>query len=110
MRHIAFKRFYAGLLLLLLLAAHVGQQVHIYNEDPLHYAGFSGDLVPDNGARSGVSALCAVDNYYFFPYLEGLPHLHEFYFELLALLLPEATRCRLAMPITGVSLRAPPVA
>ena len=76
------KRLYAALLLLVLLAAYAGQKVHIYNED----------------------------HAYFFPYLDIAPTVHSFYAEMLAVLLPEATRCKLYEQASGISLRAPPVA
>lgn len=32
------KRIYAALLLLILVAAYAGHKVHIYKEDPAHFA------------------------------------------------------------------------
>ncbi len=46
----------------------------------------------------------------FFPYLDIAPTVHSFYAEMLAVLLPEATRCKLYEQASGISLRAPPVA
>ena len=67
-----------------------------------------GDLLPDNGARERVVEYCPVDNYHFYPYLsESLPA-HEFYAEVLAVLRPEATRCRCVLRTACLSLRAPP--
>lgn len=60
---------FAGLLLAILLASIVGQKIHIYTEDPLHFRAFSGDLIPDNGARSHVVEKCSIDDYPFFPCL-----------------------------------------
>ena len=62
------NRFDALLLLLILFAAQVGQKVHIYTEDPLHFAAFCGDLLPDNGASSSVVEKCVVDDFPFFCY------------------------------------------
>ena len=104
------KRLYAALLLLVLLAAYAGQKVHIYLEDHAHFAAFSGDLVPDNGAVEQVVEFCIIDDFYFFPYLAEIQPPHEFYAEVLAVLLPEATRCKLYEQASGISLRAPPVA
>lgn len=65
--------------------------MHIYNEDPAHFAAFSGDLVPDNGADEQVVEFCIVDDFHFFPYLIEVQYAHQFYSEVLAVLLPEAT-------------------
>ena len=43
-------------------------------------------------------------------YLDIAPTVHSFYAEMLAVLLPEATRCKLYEQASGISLRAPPVA
>lgn len=104
------KRIYATLFLLLLLTAHVGQKVHIATEDLQTFAAFSGDLVPDNGADSEVSQYCVVCHYEFFKYLEESQTPHVFYSELLAVLQPEATRCKCYQIAHLVYLRAPPVA
>ena len=87
------KRLYAALLLLVLLAAYAGQKVHIYNE-----------------AHTIIVDRCIIDDFYFFPYLDIAPTVHSFYAEMLAVLLPEATRCKLYEQASGISLRAPPVA
>ena len=106
--HLRTKRFVAAFLLTALLAAYAGQKVHIYLEDHAHFAAFCGDLLPDNGARESVVEYCPVDNYHFYPYLsESLPA-HEFYAEVLAVLRPEATRCRCVLRTACLSLRAPP--
>ena len=88
------RRCCAAFLLSVLLAAYAGQKVHIYNEDPAHFAAFSG----------------IVDDFHFFPYLLEIPYAHQFYAEVLAVLLPEATRCKCAPEISFFSLRAPPAA
>ncbi|WP_298031958.1 hypothetical protein [uncultured Alistipes sp.] len=103
-------RFYAGLMLLILLAAYAGQKVHIYYEDHTHFAAHCGDLVPDNGAHQIVVERCIVDDFYFFPYLGIVQSAHSFYFEMLAVLLPEATRCKAPVAVPCISLRAPPAA
>lgn len=108
MIRLAPKRIFAGLLLLILLAAYAGQKVHIYNEDHAHFAAHCGDLVPDNGARQIMVERCIVDDFYFFPYLDGVEPAHAFYCQMLAVLLPEATRCKLFVTASCVSLRAPP--
>lgn len=104
------KRFYAGLLLLILLAAYAGQKVHIYNEDHAHFAAHCGDLVPDNGAHEIVVDRCIVDDFCFFPYLDVAQAVHSFYFDMLAVLLPQATHCKFCEPASCISLRAPPAA
>ena len=57
-----------------------------------------------------VVEFCVVDDFYFFPYLDIAPTVHSFYARMLAVLLPEATRCKLYEQASGISLRAPPVA
>lgn len=104
------KRIYAGLLLLILLAAYAGHKVHIYTEDPAHFAAHCGDLLPDNGAPQSMVERCIIDDFYFFPYLNAVQPVHSFYFEMLAVLLPQATQCKRCMPAPGISLRAPPAA
>lgn len=66
--HLRLKQCLAAFMLAVLLAAHAGQKVHIYLEDHAHFAAFSGDLVPDNGAAEQVVEFCVVDDFYFFPY------------------------------------------
>ena len=73
------RRCCAAFLLSVLLAAYAGQKVHIYNEDPAHFAAFSGDLVPDNGAEQQIVEFCIIDDIHFFPYLLELPYAHHFY-------------------------------
>lgn len=104
------KQCYAAFLLAVLLAAYAGQKVHIYLEDHAHFAAFSGDLVPDNGAVEQVVEFCIIDDFYFFPYLAEAQPPHAFYSEVLAVLLPEATRCKCAAEVLCFSLRAPPAA
>ena len=101
---------YAALLLLILVAAYAGHKVHIYKEDPAHFAALCGDLMPDNGAHQIVVERCIVDDFYFFPYLDAVQPAHSFYCGMLGVLMPEATQCRRCMPVPGVSLRAPPAA
>lgn len=104
------KRIYAALLLMILGAAYAGHKVHIYKEDPAHFAALCGDLLPDNGAHQIMVERCIVDDFYFFPYLDAVRPAHSFYCGMLAVLMPEATQCRRCMPVPGVSLRAPPAA
>ncbi len=99
-----------ALLLLILVAAYAGHKVHIYKEDPAHFAALCGDLMPDNGAHQIVVERCIVDDFYFFPYLDAVQPAHSFYCGMLGVLMPEATQCRRCMPVPGVSLRAPPAA
>ena len=73
------KRIYAALLLLILVAAYAGHKVHIYKEDPAHFAALCGDLMPDNGAHQIVVERCIVDDFYFFPYLDAVQPAHSFY-------------------------------
>lgn len=108
--HLRLKQCLAAFMLAVLLAAHAGQKVHIYLEDHAHFAAFSGDLVPDNGAAEQVIEFCVVDDFYFFPYLAETQPPHEFYAEVLAVLQPEATRCKCAVEVRRFSLRAPPAA
>lgn len=110
MIRLRFQRYFAALLLTILLAAYAGQKVHIYHEDRTHFAAFSGDLVPDNGAREQVVEFCIVDDFYFFPYLIEVQYAHRFYSEVLAVLQPEATRCKCAAELPCFSLRGPPAA
>lgn len=102
------KRIYAALLLLILVAAYAGHKVHIYKEDPAHFAALCGDLMPDNGAHQIVVERCIVDDFYFFPYLDAVTAAHF-------VLLRDAGRSdarshavQTRMPVPGVSLRAPP--
>ena len=84
--HLRLKQCLAAFMLAVLLAAHAGQKVHIYLEDHAHFAAFSGDLVPDNGAAEQVVEFCVVADFYFFPYLAEIQPPHEFYAEVLAVL------------------------
>ena len=102
------KRFVAAFLLFALLAAYAGQKVHIYLEDHAHFAAHCGDLMPDNGASQSVVERCPVDDYFFFPYLSEENPAHAFYAEVLAVVRPEATRCRCELRQAVLSLRAPP--
>ena len=63
-----------------------------------------------NGAAEQVVEFCVVDDFYFFPYLAETQPPHEFYAEVLAVLQPEATRCKCAVEVRRFSLRAPPAA
>lgn len=60
------KRIYAALLLLILIAAYAGHKVHIYKEDPAHFAALCGDLLPDNGAHqiwwNAVSSMTSISS------------------------------------------------
>lgn len=104
------KKIYAAQLLLILLSAYVGQKVHIYTEDLQNFAAFSGDLVPDNGATSAVTAHCPVCDYEFFKYLEKAEIPHVFYAALIAVVQPEATRCKCGVTERLLPTRAPPAA
>lgn len=108
MVHTALKRVFASTLLLILMSAYVGQEVHIYSEDLSRFAGFSGDLMPDNGAKSEVVNLCKVCDYWFFPYLTDTPHTHDFYVTDVVRLQPASTCCKLSETARRASLRAPP--
>lgn len=103
------KRTYGCLLLLILVSAYAGQKVHIYREDPLHFAAWCGDLLPDNGAVAFVADRCIIDDFCFFPYLTARQYAHVFYAQMLAVLLPEVTRCKAGASVRSLSLRAPPV-
>lgn len=108
MKLTASLRFFAGLWLAILFTAQVGQKIHIYCEDLAHFPAFSGDLVPDNGAREQVCERCIVDDFYFFPYLEAGFPAHVFYAATLCGVLVETTSCKLAASIRIACLRAPP--
>jgi len=108
MHHPMLKRIWAALLLALLLAARSGQVAHIYTEDPLHFAAFCEDLVPDNGVSEGFSERCIVDDFCFFPFLEALPADSEFRDCGLVVLRSEATLCGCREEDPLVVLRAPP--
>lgn len=98
----------ACLLWSILFSAYAGQDIHIYTEDRAHFPAFAGDLLPDNGAASQVVDRCVVDDFCFFPYLEQPGDFFVSGSALLAVLWPEATRCRCCMPFRALSLRAPP--
>lgn len=104
------KRIYAYTLLLILLAAIVGQKVHIYTEDPLHFAAFCGDLLPDNGAQSVVAEKCVVDNFCFFSCVCVAMPVFEAHFAVLGGQSYASTCSKQAGDIRLQTLRAPPVA
>lgn len=104
----ALRKFHACLLLSILLAAQVGQKVHIYTEDRAHFPAFAGDLLPDNGAAEQVVDRCPIDDFCFFPCLGQSVCFHTFVCSLLAVLRPQAPRCRCDRPLPVLSLRAPP--
>ncbi len=104
------RRFGALPLLLLLLAARVGQQIHIHTENPLHFVAYCSELAPDNGASEGVSERCIVDDFYFFPFLQTAPAVHAFYATPLAVLHGAATCCRCGALRAHCLLRTPPAA
>lgn len=110
MIRIKSKIWYAGLLLLILISAHAGQTIHIYNEDPLHYEAFSGDLLPGNGATSKVIARCIVDNFYFFPGLNAEKQFPIVGFKILRIESCFITSGKLAETLLCSQLRAPPAA
>ncbi|MEG1864997.1 MAG: hypothetical protein RR199_06735, partial [Alistipes sp.] len=95
-------------LLLILLTAIVGQQVHIYTEDPLHFAAHCGDLLPDNGATSQVVEKCVVDDFCFYPCVCTTMPTLAIYFVLLETPIHAATSPKLAGDIRLNTLRAPP--
>lgn len=98
----------AGLLLVILLAANVGQKVHIYREDPAHFAALCGDLLPDNGASEEICERCIVDDFPFFPFLTQAVFVPRFRAEVLCVVRPAATCCKRVEPMRENSLRAPP--
>lgn len=105
-----YKRFFALLLLAILLSAQTGQKVHIYLEDHAHFAAFAGDLVPDNGAKERIAERCVVDDYGFFPFVEAAAPVHRFYCTAAARVRIAPTRCKRTSIRATVSLRAPPAA
>lgn len=108
MAHTVRKIGFAGSLLLILLAAIIGHKVHIFTESPLHFAAFCGDLVPDNGAQSGIVEKCVVDDYFFFPCLIAETSATEIRFTILGTHTDLPTSPKLAGNIRYRSLRAPP--
>ena len=96
-------------MLLVLMVAFMGQKIHIFYEDDARYAAFSGDLLPDNGADSHVVAHCDVDNYLFYYCLLDAPMMHQFYVQMLAVVLPQPVCCKQAVAHPTRSLRAPPI-
>ena len=108
--HLRLKQCLAAFMLAVLLAAPARQKVQIYFEDHAHLAPPSAALDPDHGAAEHVVEFCVVDDFYFFPYLAETQPPHEFYAEVLAVLQPEATRCKCAVEVRRFSLRAPPAA
>lgn len=102
------KISYACILLLILLTAIVGQKVHIYREDPLHFVSFCQSPGSDNGADCGFSEKCVVDDFYFFPCLCVETFLIETRFELLGRPgdVPTCTKHHNKPRLTA--LRAPP--
>lgn len=102
------KTGYSGFLLLILLATIIGHKVHIYTENPLHFAALCGDLVPDNGAQSQIVEKCYVDDYGFFPCLCSETSVLEIRFTPLGSPAELPTCPKLAGGIPHRSLRAPP--
>lgn len=101
--------FRIGILLAILFVARVGQTVHIYTENPLHFEAFCRDIAPRaDDSDGGFSERCPVDDFYFFPFLECAPLLHVFRASVLAVLPYEATRCKAGAQTVVLSLRAPP--
>ncbi|MEG0499296.1 MAG: hypothetical protein RR996_04065 [Alistipes sp.] len=108
MTHALRKIGYSCTLLLILLTAIIGQQVHIFTEDPLHFAAHCGDLLPDTGAQSSVVEKCVVDTFCFYPCVcTDLPHFTA-YFIVLETHITTATCSKLAGAMRLRSLRAPP--
>ncbi|WP_290526389.1 hypothetical protein [Alistipes sp.] len=110
MAHPLRKTGYSGLLLLILLATIIGHKVHIYTENPLHFAALCGDLVPDNGAQSQVVEKCIVDDYDFFPCLRTETSVLEVRLTPLGTRAPLPICAKLAVSLPHRSLRAPPAA
>lgn len=111
MRHLNSKqRFAAGLLLAILLASIVGQKIHIYSEDPLHFRALCGDLLPDNGARSQVVERCTIDDFHFYPCLLAETPAPNGTSVLLGRAVIPAVQAKAASDLRTQSLRAPPAA
>lgn len=104
-----YRKVYSILLLSILFAANVGQKLHIYHEDLLHFEAFCKVLAPDNGASEKVIERCIVDDYNFYPYLLQTAIAPDFFFEFLAVVRPQETSKARFEPIRGCSRRAPPV-
>lgn len=109
MRHVIRKICYAYTLLLILLAAMAGQKVHIYTENPLHFAAFAGDRMPDNGADCGMVEKCVVDDYFFFPCVCVERPLFQVCFSFVGRPADLPVRARQAGDMQRYALRAPPV-
>ncbi|WP_290508610.1 hypothetical protein [Alistipes sp.] len=104
----AIHKCQALLFLVLLLAARGGQIAHIYGEDPLHFAAFAGDLVPDNGAAERVADLCIVDDFQLFSFFEEPLPAPSFRAVLLGMLPSAPTCCKRCPDERAQQLRAPP--
>lgn len=81
-------------MLAILCAAGTGQQIHIYTEDPQHFAAFcpaDGAETTDDGA---FSARHDVDNFCFCPYMGAAVAEPEFRAVVLGVLETFVTRCR----------------
>lgn len=92
----------------ILCAAGTGQQIHIYTEDPQHFAAFcpaDGTGTTDDGA---FSARHDVDNYCFCPYMGAAVAEPEFRAVVLGVLETFVTSCRCGAVQRVLSLRAPP--
>lgn len=104
----AFKRFYAGLLLVILLAAYAGQRIHIYGADPAHVAAHCCDRLSDDDETDVIFERCIIDNYHFFPCLTQAAAGPALYCELLAVVPARTVVCAFVERTRCVSLRAPP--
>lgn len=95
-------------MLAILCAASTGQQIHIYTEDPQHFAAFcpvDGAETTDDGA---FSARHDVDNFCFCPYMGAAVAEPEFRAVVLGVLETFVTSCRCGAVQRVLSLRAPP--
>lgn len=108
MRPKTIHRCYALVLFVLLVAARGGQIAHIYGEDPLHFAAFAGDRVPDNGATERVADLCGVDDFQLFSFFEEPLPAPRLRVVLLGTLPSAPTRCKCLPEERTLPLRAPP--
>lgn len=92
-----------------LLAAYGGQQIHIYTEDPQHFASFYGPERADGADDGAFSARHDVDNFCFCPCLAETLSVPEFRAVVLGVLESFATSCKCGAAQRALSLRAPPV-
>ncbi|MFR8223978.1 MAG: hypothetical protein ACLU9X_04745 [Alistipes shahii] len=97
-------------MLAVLLATHAGQKDAYLFGGPCPFRGFQRRSGSRQRPAEQVVEFCVVDDFYFFPYLAETQPPHEFYAEVLAVLQPEATRCKCAVEVRRFSAAVLPAA